>query len=44
MNSAKKQRGQQQATSSIIKKMHSADKLQDTGSISMLSPSEDPRE
>lgn len=39
MGSAKKQRSQQQATSSIIKQMHSADKLQDTGSIAVLSPS-----
>lgn len=39
MGSARRQRSQQQATSSIIKEMHGADKLQDTGSIAMLSPS-----
>lgn len=38
MGSAQKQRSQQQATSSIIKKMQASDKLQDSGSIAMLSP------
>lgn len=42
-SSARKQQSQQQATSSIIKEMNSADKLQDTGSVSMLSPSKRPR-
>ncbi|KAK2600990.1 hypothetical protein N8I77_010475 [Diaporthe amygdali] len=38
MGNARRQRSQQQATSSIIKQMHGADKLQDAGSISMLAP------
>lgn len=42
MGSAKKQRSQQKATSSIIKEMHSQDKLQDSGAISMLSPRKQP--
>lgn len=44
MSAAKKQQSQQQATSSIIKQMHGADKLQDTRSVSVLSPSKGPRE
>lgn len=42
VGSAQKQRSKQQATSSIIKEMHGPNKVQDTGSIAMLSPRKNP--
>lgn len=42
VGSAQKQQSKQQATSSIIKEMHGPGKVQDTGSIAMLSPRKNP--
>ncbi|KAI3398610.1 hypothetical protein diail_8958 [Diaporthe ilicicola] len=38
MNNARRQRSQQQATSSIVKEMQGTDKLPDIGTMAMLSP------